>query len=154
MTTYTIEEVNERNEYDGAYGPMTGYTLTLVGVPEQVGLNQKRETPPPTVGQDLELELSSYSEDEIRRYPPNATRLKAKKVQAQGGMFGPRPEDPARSRAIQRMWSLGHSIELVKFGVEAGRLEMPEDYRGLWELVTREADRLDKDVQRVRDAAS
>lgn len=50
---YTITEVQSRDDWTGAYGPMKAYALHLEDVEGWVSLNQKPETAAPAVGGKL-----------------------------------------------------------------------------------------------------
>lgn len=50
--TYAVESTLAREEWTGNYGPMITYRL-LVSGGQEVDLNQKPETPAPTVGQEI-----------------------------------------------------------------------------------------------------
>lgn len=161
MTTFTVGEIVGSRDWKTTQGAQfIDFTLALIGVPEQVRLTQKPETPAPKAGDELDLTLEDFPPEQVERYAPLANMKKAKKVQqggfgGGGGFGGPRPEDPARSRAIQRMWALDHAMSLLRLGFDTNTLTPPEtgDYKALWELLVREADRLDKDIDRVRAAA-
>jgi hypothetical protein len=157
VSPFTVEEVVGSREWEGSYGKNVDWTLALVGVPEQVRLTQKPETPAPKAGDELDVTLEDFPAEQIAKFGALATMKKAVKPKTFGGGGGfgggaPRQEDPARSRAIQRMWSLDHAMQLLRLGFDTNTLTVPPtgDYKALWELVIREADRLDKDVDRAR----
>jgi hypothetical protein len=156
MTTYKIEEVVGSRDWDSRNGAMKDYTLALEGVPEQVRLTQKAETPAPAAGQEMDLTLEDFPQEQVERYAPLANMKKAKKVQqggfGGGGFGGPRPEDPKRNAGIVRQHSQDMAIQIIRLGLELSIMEKPADMKGLLIEVRRTADYLDADVQRVRDA--
>lgn len=143
MTSFTVDAVGSQvKDVPLQHGQFKAYKLTL-GTPEgQVDAEwlRKADSPAPQVGQVLEgtLEDGQYG----RKFKPTAR-----------ASFQ-RSEDPKRTAAIQRMWAMDHAMQLVRLGFETNTLTppQPQDYKGLWELVVREADRLERDVQRARNA--
>jgi hypothetical protein len=109
--TYTVVEVTGQKEWQGAYGPMKDYYLTLRNeagaTRERVQLAQKPSTPPPSPGQSLELTVEADGQG----------RLKAKKVQPPGGrpqgFSGPRPRDPKEQASMVRCHAQKVAAELV-----------------------------------------
>jgi hypothetical protein len=120
MTTYRIEEVVGSRDWDSRNGAMKDYTLALEGVPEQVRLTQKAETPAPAAGQEMDLTLEDFPQEQIDRYAPLANMKKAKKVQAfgGGGGGGPRTDDPKTSRSIAMQASQKAALQMTMFAVE------------------------------------
>jgi hypothetical protein len=123
MTTYRIEEVVGSRDWDSRNGAMKDYTLALEGVPEQVRLTQKAETPAPAAGQEMDLTLEDFPPEQIDRYAPLANMKKAKKVQQGGGGFGgggggPRTDDPKTSRSIAMQASQKVALQMTMFAVE------------------------------------
>jgi hypothetical protein len=158
MTQYRIEEVVGSRDWDSRNGAMKDYTLALEGVPEQVRLTQKAETPAPAAGQAMDLTLEDFPQEQVEKYAPLANMKKAKKVQqggfGGGGFGGPRPEDPKRNAGIVRQHSQDMAIQVIRLGLEMSIIpEKPQDMKSLLDLVRRTADYLDADVRKVRDAA-
>ena len=156
--TYTVEEVVGSREWEGSYGKNVDYTLALVGVPEQVRLTQKPETPAPKAGDEIDVTLEDFPQSQIEKFSALATMKKAVKPKQQfgGGGFGgaPRQEDPKRNAGIVRQHSQDMAIQIIRLGLEMSIIpEKPGDMKALLDLVRRTADFLDADVKKVRDAA-
>jgi hypothetical protein len=159
MTTYRIEEVvGQRPWGEGSeYGPKIDYTIALEGVPQQVSLNQKPESPAPKAGDTIDLILEDFPEKQVEKVPRLANMKKATRPKAAfgGGGFGggPRPEDPKRNAGIVRQHSQDMAIQVIRLGLEMSIIpEKPADMKSLLDLVRRTADYLDADVKKVRDA--
>lgn len=129
---YKVTRVGAPREWTSQHGGVfLSYLLDVEGADKPVELSQKPETPAPTVGQSLDLELSPH--------PRFEDRLKAKKIQAAfGGGGAPRPEDPVRSARILRQ----HSQEMaLRYLVAKGVREFT------WDQLMKLVDAFDADVQ-------
>lgn len=156
--TYTVEEVVGSREWEGNYGKNVDYTIALVGVPEQVRLTQKPETPAPKAGDEIDVMLEDFPPAQVEKFSALATMKKAVKPKQQfgGGGFGggaPRQEDPKRNAGIVRQHSQDMAIQVIRLALELSIMEKPEDMKALLTEVRRTADYLDADVKKVRDAA-
>lgn len=133
---YKITAVDGPREWTGQYGTNHSFDLRLEGVDKPVEFNQKAGKPHPVVGDQIALTLEAH--------PRFENKLKGKREQQGFGGGGPRPEDPARARAILRQHS--QHMTLLYIGT------LPEDKRPrswgeFWGLV----DRFDADVNDVRE---
>ena len=144
MASYTIEQVTGPNQWAGPNGPVNFFDLKLQGVAEVVGLGQKPERQAPQVGEQINLILEPD--------PRKPGKLKGKREQAGGFGGGPRPEDPKRAAAIQRMHDQDMALRAVELALSLA-LVKPADTKGLFNLISDTADWFGKDVQRARDAA-
>lgn len=146
MTAYKVLSVGEPQEWKGTHGPMHCYRLMLEGVEKPVEINQKPTTAAPSAGETLDLELS----DNLK-YP---AVMKGKKVAPAGGFGGggPRPEDPKRAAAIQRMHAQKVGVEAVELAISLG-LAKPTTTAELFTLVRETADWLERDVEKARSSA-
>lgn len=148
MPTYTVVDASQKKALDGKHGPMQVIALELqddlAGAPKAAEWFTKASTPLPAVGERLEGDVTQ-----------GEYGLKFKKAQAAfngGGGGGPRPEDPKRAAAIQRMHDQHMALRAVEL---ASRLELvaAKDTAELFALVAKTADWFGKDVQRAREAA-
>jgi hypothetical protein len=105
---YTVEAIRGTQDWvhpEG--GQMIDYILALRDVALPVEIAQKPTSPPPTVGQQIDLDLKPH--------PKIEGRMRGKRVQqvpgggAQGGGFAPGRMDPERERRIVRQ----HSQEMA-----------------------------------------
>jgi hypothetical protein len=106
MPSYTIESIDERREWEGNYGPMVSYKVTLAGS-GKAEIAQKPTTPAPTVGQTIEGTLEPSKNP---AFPP-----KLKKAQQAFGGGGGRPagRSPEESRTIVRQHSQHMALKLL-----------------------------------------
>jgi hypothetical protein len=129
------------------HGMFKSYRMEL-GTPqnERVAAEwlRKASSPAPQVGELIEGYLQPPKD---QRFPPS---FKQAQKQA-GGFSGPRPEDPKRAAAIQRMHSQKVALEAIRLAAEIGVIEKPADSAALFALVGKTADWFDNDVQRVRE---
>lgn len=77
---HTVEGIIEVRNWQSQSGPMVDYNLKLAGIELPVELTQKPMTPAPTVGGQLDLDVTPH--------PRLQGRMKGKKVQAQTGFGG------------------------------------------------------------------
>ncbi len=118
MPSYEVMGVLGERRWEGNYGQMKTVTLALRDVPKAVELNMKPETPNPSNGERLELELSENSN------PQFSDKLKAKKVQPQGGGFGRGGgggRSPEESDRISRMNAQGHAVTYALAQAQLGK---------------------------------
>jgi hypothetical protein len=157
MTTYKIEEVVGSRPWATKDGnKFVDYTIALEGVPQQVGLNQKPESPAPKAGESIDLTLEPFPQERIDKAARLGNMLKGTRPKTFGGGGfggGPRPEDPKRNAGIVRQHSQDMAIQVIRLGLEMSIIpEKPQDMKSLLDLVRRTADYLDADVKKVRDA--
>src|SRR3954471_5560464 len=117
MPEYAVLEAQGPRKWEGNYGVQHDWTLKLQGVEKPAILTLKPETPAPEVGQSMALTLEAH--------PRFDDKLKAKRENT-GGMFGMRPEDPARARRIVRQHSQHMAITLYLGLVAQGLVEAPQ----------------------------
>lgn len=138
MPTFTVRAAGEKKRFQGKQGGE--FTVFNVDVVDEQGngtmaaeLVQKSDSPPPQAGDTIQgtLEDTSYG-----------WKLKKEYV-GKGGGFGPRPEDPKRSRAILRQ----HSQHMALLYMQATG-NKPES----WDEFFRMVDKFDQDVEDVRNA--
>ena len=108
MTTFTVKETSLPREWEGKYGKMLSYDLTVTGPNGDVEceLAQKPETPAPKVGDTLNGDIL-----------PGKGNFPGKfKKEQQGGMptKGGRPSrDPKERESIERQVCLKAAVELT-----------------------------------------
>lgn len=80
MPQYKVTAVNpETKNWSSKYGPMVTYEIKLEGHDYPVQLNQKPETPAPTVGQELNGDIENGN------FPDGALYYRFKKTSTFGG---------------------------------------------------------------------
>src|SRR5215213_5803621 len=102
--SYKIKTLGPVKEVQSKYGPLKVYTIQFEGSDDWVEVNQKPESPVPTVGQELEgtIEDTQYG----KRF---------KKAQGAGGGFqGNRAPDPATRSSIERQSAMKASVDAVR----------------------------------------
>jgi len=145
MALYEVVSAQHKaDKPDRGHGPMKTVNLALKDEAGEVHVAEwytKASTPVPDQGARLEGEIT------LGQYGPSF-----KRSSSGGGMGGPRPEDPARARAIARMHAQTASIAIVDLAV---RLELvrPKDTTELFKLIAGTADWLDTDTEKARNAA-
>ncbi len=115
MAQYTVLSARKVKDVDDrGYGPMQSIALELVG-PDGVTVEAewftKRQTGVPSP--------SSSLEGDVTEGPYGMKFKKAASVGYSGG-GGPRPEDPKKSAAIQRMASQKAAIQVVEIATKMG----------------------------------
>ena len=112
MSRYTIREIiGQPNPWQGAKGgPMLGYSLDVTGddgFAGQVELNQKVDTPAPTVGQVIEGTLDKSN-------PKYAPKLKKAQQSFAGSFSGPgKGKSKADQDSIERAVAYKGAVDLV-----------------------------------------
>lgn len=130
---YTIREITGTKPWDGKYGPMVDYYLTVtdsqgVDTP-RVTLPQKASSPAPTIGQVLDGNIDNT---------PNGLKFKkAFSPGGGGGGGGGRPKDPQERAAIAASVALREGREALQQAValnlvDPSRIEGIEDHAHLW----------------------
>lgn len=111
MTVVKLTAVSAPREWTYEGKTNVDYILGVEGRGAQAILTQRPETPAPTVGQEIDLELTPHP-----RFPD---KLKAKKPQKQfGGGGGFRPRDPAERKSIQMQASQKVAVDIARLALE------------------------------------
>jgi hypothetical protein len=123
MTTYKIEEVVGSRPWATKDGnKFVDYTIALEGVPQQVGLNQKPESPAPKAGESIDLTLEPFPQERIDKAARLGNMLKGTRPKTfgggGGGGGGPRTDDPKTSRSIAMQASQKVALQMTMFAVE------------------------------------
>lgn len=145
MSTFTVNAIRKITEkrLEGR-GDFKTYYMTLTdaeGREVQADWFRKASSPAPTLGQRIEGELEDGQYG--KKFKPLQT----------GAPGGPRPEDPKRSAAIQRMHSQEMSLRAVELELTLSLAEKPTSGDELRDRLRRWANWFDADAKAVRDAA-
>jgi hypothetical protein len=164
MPKYTVSEVSPGvRDWSGAKAPvvegvkqkdMRSYRVELRD--EQGQITQKVEwakritSDPPKVGESVEGDLEDRGE--------YGHKLKVASgggaYRGGGGQKGPWPEDPVKAAGIGRMHAQEHAIRLIDLALRQGLLaNPPTNSEELFALLGQAIDYLDRDVNKVREAA-
>lgn len=138
----TVQAISGSNPYDGKYGPMVAYKLTVVdekGAVTHAELSQKTTSPAPEPGQQIDGVL------EEGKFGP---RIKKNFAAAGGG--APRGKTPEESAAIQRMHLQKTAPDWVTFLLTIGVVKQPADDKEAFQLMTRVMDWLSADIERAK----
>ena len=142
--TYTVKTAEQVRTKSTDHGEMQVVKLTLDDGKDTVNAEwfTKITTPLPAPGSQIAGELSD-----------SPYGRKFKKAAAGGfGGGGPRPEDPKRAAAIQRMHDQDMALRAVELALTAGVAKVTTSAE-LFDLIGKTADWFGKDVKRARDAA-
>lgn len=113
---YTITEVQSRDSWTGAYGPMSAFALKLQGVDGWVSLNQKPETPTPTVGEVLHGHMDTKTSRDGTK-----TWLQFKKVRKDDGNY---PSTNSASAVVGDGKTLDYIVQMLE--ELTGRRQKPD----------------------------
>lgn len=124
VTAIHVQQDGSFTAQSGEHVALTDYQLGLTNLSNgQEGiawLSQKPETAPPTVGQEIEGDMSKIGGG------PNKGHNKIKKVSNyQGGGAGPR-NDPATQASIRRQTAAKCAAELLAGAVSSGKVTLDE----------------------------
>lgn len=109
---YRVAQVTSQNTWDGSHGPMVSYKMEVTddgGNQQTVELNQKPDTPAPSVGQEIDGFLEPAKRE---GFPP---KLKKTPKPAGGGFGGGKgkPRDPAERASIERQTALRGACDVA-----------------------------------------
>jgi hypothetical protein len=99
-----IKTVGPVSEFPTKFGTMKKYSLQFEGSDDWVNLNQKPESPAPTVGQELE---GTIEDSQFGKQFKKAT-------QASGAFGAPKATDPATRASIEAQTSLNAAVTAVR----------------------------------------
>lgn len=135
MPDYKILGVEGPQEWEGQYGPMHSYTLTLEGVEKPVDINQKPTSAAPHGA--IALTLS-----ENPKFPAHM-KGKRDQIASFNGGGGRPPESPERQHMIVRQHSQTVAVEILKAKIQVGEIK-PEL---TMDSISKLCDLLDADVR-------
>lgn len=112
MTLVKLTAVSEPRSWTYEGKTNLDYILNIEGRDQQAILTQRPDTPAPTVGQEVDLELIQHP-----RFPD---KLKARRPPKGGGGFGGggRPRDPAERKSIQMQASQKVAVDIARLAIE------------------------------------
>lgn len=147
MPTFTVEAASLKKDIAPKEGMQPKKVLNLV-LADSAGRHvcewfTNATTPVPEAGSQIEGDLKDG------QYGLSFTKARANGY----GGGGPRPEDPKKSAAIQRMASVKAAHQSLELAVTLSVVEQPKSVEEFLKLVQRFADYWDKDVAKIKAAA-